>query len=85
MNTARAFISSSSSAPARSISAPLACPTCESDLENGEVYLNTVVRDPEGKARLEIVLECPECGTGWYVFVAAADFLRNPISGEAHA
>jgi len=88
MNAARTFTPSSSSAPARSAPAPLACPACESDLADGEAYLNTIVpaeRDPEGKARVDIVLECPECGAGWYAFVAVEDFLRNPISGEPHA
>ena len=73
---------------ARTAPAPLTCTKCESDLAGGDAYLNAVVpaeRDPEGKARLEIVLECSECGAGWYAFVAADDFLRNSIPGEPHA
>lgn len=65
---------------------PIPCPKCDADLSvHGEVYLNGTVsaeQDPESKARADLVLECEECGAGWFAFLAFADFLANPIEKE---
>lgn len=64
-------------------STPVRCPHCNADLDLSSNVSNyglvPAESDPEGKARLDLILECDECGRGWNVFVPVEDFFANPI------
>ena len=59
------------------------CPKCRADLDlHADVTLYGLVpaeRDPEGKARADLILECGKCERRWNAFVALEDFFENPI------
>jgi hypothetical protein len=54
------------------------CPKCRADLvEFGEITLTDWVlpeRDPEGKSRADLILECESCNTKFNAFVPLEDF-----------
>lgn len=58
--------------------APIPCPKCGADLQDcGEI---TAVgwaqpsHDPEGKARVDLILDCEACAAQFNAFVALTDF-----------
>lgn len=54
-----------------------ACPTCGEDLGDADPMLGPGVpaqQDPEGKARIELILTCYSCEAEFFAFVAVSDF-----------
>lgn len=53
-----------------------ACPTCGHDLADADAALGPGVaaaRDPEGKARVELLLTCYQCESEFCAFVAVGE------------
>ena len=60
------------------------CPKCGADLRShGELTLVDWVApssDPEGKARLDLILDCEACAAKFNAFVALEDFVEADIA-----